>query len=136
MFGMLRMQSALIAEHSGDGALAQRRADEAIDLFEKNSGQSTYQFPIALVQRAGIEQRAGNYAAARSDAERALAFYDTHFGKDVRSASIGDALVALGSAARASGDSATAKERFALAALHYESSLGMEHTKTRATRAF
>jgi eukaryotic-like serine/threonine-protein kinase len=135
MFGMLRMQSALVAEHNGDGALAQRQADEAIALFGRGSGQGTYQFPIALVQRAGIEQRSAHYAAARSDAERALAIYDMHFGKDVRSVSIGDALVALGSAVKASGDAATAKERFALAALHYESSLGIAHAKSRAARA-
>jgi serine/threonine protein kinase len=135
MFGMLRMQSALIAEHHGDSALAQREADAAMELFGKGSGQGTYQFPIALVQRAGIEQRGGHYAAARSDAERALAIYDMHFGKDVRSASVGDALFALGNAARASGDAAVAKERFAQAAIHYESSLGTEHPKTRAARA-
>ena len=134
MFGVLRMQSALLAEHRGDSASAQRLADEAIALFDAGSAKTTYQLPITLVQRAGIEQRAGRYDAARADAERAIAIYDSHFGKDIRSASIGDALTALADALKASGNVDGARARFALAALHYESSLGPDHARTRASR--
>ena len=131
MFAMLRMQAALIAEHGGDAARARHLADEAISLFEAGSTTPAYQFPIALVQRAGIEQRAGRGDAARSDAERALSIYEAHFGRAIRSASIGDALMALGAVALSRENAAAS---FELAAVHYESSIGAEHTKTKSAR--
>jgi tetratricopeptide (TPR) repeat protein len=135
MFGVLRMQAALLAEQRGDSTLAQRLADEAIALFDAGSARTTYQMPITLIQRAGIEQRAGRYDAARADAERAVAFYDSHFGNGIRSASFGDALMALAGALKAGGDGAGARARMALAAIHYDSSLGPQDARTRAARA-
>jgi eukaryotic-like serine/threonine-protein kinase len=129
IFGVLRMQSALLAEHREDPVQARRLADEAIALFEANS-TSSYQFPIMLVQRARIEQRAGRGDAARADAERAIAIYDSTFGKETRSASVGDAWSVAALVFKSEGNAAAARERFALAATHYESSLGPEHAKT------
>jgi serine/threonine-protein kinase len=133
MFGVLRMQSALLAEHRGDPVGARRLADEAIALLETNTAP-TYQFPIMLVQRAGIEQRAGRGDAARADAERAIAVYDSTFGKETRSASVGDAWSVAALVFKSEGNVAAARERFALAATHYESSLGPEHAKTLGAR--
>jgi tetratricopeptide (TPR) repeat protein len=133
MFGVLRMQSALLAEHHGDLVRAIRLADEAIALLETNTAP-TYQFPIMLVQRAGIEQRAGRSDAARVDAERAIAIYDSTFGKETRSASVGDAWSVAALVFKSEGNVAAARERFALAATHYESSLGPEHGKTLGAR--
>jgi serine/threonine protein kinase len=133
IFGLLRMQSALLAEHRGDKGGAQRLADEAVALFESIPTRS-YQFPIALVQRAGLEQRAGRYPAALADATRALKIYDRTFGDSVRSASVGDAWMAAGLASAATGDNQSARQRFAYAADHYESSLGPDHAKTQTAR--
>ena len=134
MFGKLRMQAALLEEQRGAAAAAQRLADESIRLLEQGPGRDSYQFPSALVQKSGIELRAGNLAAARADAGRALQIYDTHFGPTIRSASIGDALLALGKAEQAAGNAALAHEKFARAALHYESTLGLDHPQARAAR--
>ena len=135
IFGLLRMQAALLAEHRGDNPGAQRLADEAVALFE-SMHKDTYQYPIVLVQHAGLEQRAGRYGAALADADRALKVYDRTFGNSIRSASVGDAWMAAAVALEALGDSRSARQRLAYAADHYESSLGPNHVKTQnASRA-
>ena len=131
LFGVLTMQKALLAEHGGDAVGAQRLANEAVALFEANAALN-YQFPIGLVKRAGIEQRAGSFAAARADANRALAIYDGAFGREIRSASVGDALMAAGLAQKGLGDVAAARQCFAQATVHYQSSLGTHNVKTEA----
>ena len=133
MFGVLRLQAALIAEHHGETNLAQRLADEAIAILDKEETRNNYPFAIALVQKSGIERRIGHLDAARADAERAMSYYETHFGK-IYSVNFGDALVAEANIASASGDSALAKDRTALAKLHYESSVGAERAGARLTR--
>jgi tetratricopeptide (TPR) repeat protein len=131
LFGILRMQDALLAEHRGDAAAAKRSADAAISLLESNSAL-TYQFPISLVQRAGIEQRAGLYKEAHSDAERAIAIYADTLGAELRSAGAGDAFMVAAQTSKALGNARAAREQFAQAVLHYQSSLGADHPKTQA----
>jgi eukaryotic-like serine/threonine-protein kinase len=131
-FGVLRMESALLAEHAGDEAKAQRLADEAVAMFNENSPPAYY-FPVVLVKRAEFELRHGQLDQASSDAEHALAVYGT-FGKDIMSACIGDALMTDGKALAARGDVAGARERFAKAALHYAGSLGTENNKTKLSQ--
>jgi serine/threonine protein kinase len=133
LFGLVRMQSALMAEHLADGPSAQRLADESIAVFE-SSPKPAYQFPIALVSRAGLEQRAERFDAALADANRALQIYDRFYGREVRSASIGDAAMAAGRALRATGDQRLARQRFSDAAEHFESSLGADHARTQEAR--
>jgi tetratricopeptide (TPR) repeat protein len=134
IFGVLRMESALLAEHNGDAARARSLADEAIILFETKSPVA-YQFPIALVDRAGIELRQKDYEAASADVTRALAIYDRTFGKDLRSESIGDALMMRGRIASARGDAAAAREDFSTAARHFEASVGGDNVRTKDARA-
>jgi len=133
IFGVLRMQSALLAQHRGEQARAQQLADEAVALLAASATPS-YQFPVVLVQRAQLEQRATRYAAALADAERALDIYDRRFGKEMRSAHIGDAWMAAQLAQAAMGDSSAAGRACALAVTHYASSLGASHAKTRAAQ--
>jgi eukaryotic-like serine/threonine-protein kinase len=133
VFGSLRMESALLAEHSGDEARAQRLADEAVAMFNDNSPPA-YDFPVMLVKRAEFELRHGHLDLAAADAQHALAVYDATFGKNIRSAWIGDALMAEGKVLAAEGDVAAARERFAKAALHYSDSLGPENTKTKSSQ--
>jgi len=132
-FAVLRMEAALLAEHNGDAIQARKVADEAVKLFEDNSTVA-YQFPIVLLERAGIEQRQADDAAARADAARALKVYDSTFGPDLKSASIGDALMMMGRLSVARGDKTAANQYFAQAAVHFEASLGSDHAKTRAAR--
>jgi tetratricopeptide (TPR) repeat protein len=133
VFGSLRMESALLAEHAGDLPKAQRLADEAVAMFNENSPPA-YSFPVVLVQRAEFELRHGHLDQAGSDAEHALAVYDSTFGKNIMSACIGDALMAEGKVLAARGDVAAARERFAKAALHYAGSLGPENKKTKSSQ--
>jgi tetratricopeptide (TPR) repeat protein len=129
-FGVLRMESALLAEHAGDDAKAQRLAEEAVALFNDNSPPAYY-FPVVLVKRAEFQLRHGNLDQAGSDARHALTIYDGTFGKDILSACIGDALMTEGRILAAQGDAAGSKARFAKAALHYVDSLGPGNVKTR-----
>jgi eukaryotic-like serine/threonine-protein kinase len=133
VFGSLRMESALLAEHAGDEVRAQRLADEAVALFNDNSPPA-YDFPVVLVKRAEFELRHGRLDQARADTQHALAVYDKAFGKDILSARIGDALIAEGKVLAAQGDAAAARARFAKAALNYADSLGPENLKTRSAR--
>jgi serine/threonine protein kinase len=132
-FGVLRMDSALLAEHAGDAAKAQRLADEAVAIYNENSPPAYY-FPIVLLQHAQFELRHGRLDAARSDAQHALAVYDSTFGKNILSACIGDALVVEGKVLAAQGDVAAARTRFAQAALNYADSLGPGNIKTSLAR--
>jgi serine/threonine protein kinase len=132
-FGVMRMESALLAEHAGDLPKAQHLADEAVAMFNENSPPAYY-FPLVLVKRAEFELRHGHLDQARSDAEHALSVYDSTFGKNIMSACIGDALVAEGKVLAARGDVAAARGWFANAALHYAGSLGPENTKTKLSQ--
>ena len=134
IFGVLRMEAALLAEHQGDAAQARKLADESIGLFETNSPVA-YQFPIALVDRAGIELRQKDYATAQADVERAQAIYDRTFGKDLRSASIGDALMMRGRILSAQGQAGAARQDFSTAARHFADSIGADNPKTREALA-
>jgi serine/threonine protein kinase len=129
-FGVLRMESALLAEHAGDLPKAQRLAAEAVAMFNENSPPAYY-FPLVLVKRAEFELRNGRLDQAASNAQHALAVYDSTFGKNILSACIGDALMAEGKVLAAQGDVAGSKARYAKAALHYADSLGPENTKTK-----
>jgi eukaryotic-like serine/threonine-protein kinase len=131
-FAVLRMEAALLAEHAGDAIRARQLADEAVKLFEDHS-TVTYQFPIVLLERAGIEQRIADNEAARIDATRALEIYERTFG-DVKSACIGDVLMMMGRLSAAQGDAAAARRYFARAAIHFESSMGSNHARSRMAR--
>jgi serine/threonine protein kinase len=133
VFGSLRMESALLAEHAGDILKAQRLADEAVAMFNDNSPPA-YEFPVVLVRRAELELRLGHLDQARADAQHALTVYDGTFGKNILSACIGDALMAEGKVLAAQGDSPGSKTRFAKAALNYADSLGPENIKTKLSR--
>jgi serine/threonine-protein kinase len=133
VFGSLRMESALLAEHAGDPLKALRLAEEAVALFHDNSPPA-YDFPVVLVKRAELELRQGRLDEARADAEHALAVYDGTFGKNILSSCIGDALMAEGKVLAAQGDTAGSKARFAKAALNYADSLGAENTKAVSVR--
>jgi eukaryotic-like serine/threonine-protein kinase len=133
VFGSLRMESALLAEHAGDVPQAQRLADEAVAMFNDNSPPA-YEFPVVLVKRAELELRHGQLDRARADARHALAVYDGTFGREILSSCIGDALMAEGKALAAQGDAAEARARFARAALNYADSLGPENIKTKLSR--
>ena len=133
VFGSLRMESALLAEHAGDVLKAQRLADEAVAMFNNNSPPA-YDFPVVLVKRAELELRHGRLDQARADAQHALRVYDGTFGKDILSARIGDALMAEGKVLAAQGDAPGARARFAKAALNYADSLGQENVKTRSSQ--
>ena len=133
VFGSLRMESALLAEHAGDVLKAQRLADEAVAMFNNNSPPA-YDFPVVLVKRAELELRHGRLDQARADAQHALRVYDRTFGKDILSARIGDALMAEGKVLAAQGDAPGARARFAKAALNYADSLGQENVKTRSSQ--
>jgi len=134
IFGVLRMESALLAEHQGDAAQARKLADESIGFFETYSPVA-YQFPIALIDRAGIELRLKDYAAAQADVVRAQAIYDRTFGKGLRSASIGDALMMRGRILSAQGQASAARQDFSTAAAHFEDSIGADNPKTREARS-
>jgi len=132
-FAVLRMEAALLAEHNGDAIGARKLADEAVKLFEDNSTVA-YQFPIVLLERAGIEERQADAEAARTDAARALEIYESTFGPDLKSACIGDALMMMGQLSATRGDLTAARQYFARAASHFESSMGGDHAKTRKAR--
>jgi eukaryotic-like serine/threonine-protein kinase len=131
-FNFLRVQAALIAEHAGDGAGAQRLLDEALAMYHDNSPPS-YGFPAALVVRSDFELRRGAAAAAQADAEHALAVYRSTFGRTL-SSSIGDALMADAKALAATGDASGAAKIFSEAARNYKDSLGPENSKTRLAK--
>jgi tetratricopeptide (TPR) repeat protein len=131
-FNFLKIQEALIAEHAGGPARTQRLLDEALAMYHDNSPPS-YGFPALLVLRAEFLLRHGHAAAARSDAEQALAIYRSAFGHTLCS-SIGDALSADGKALAAAGDARAAASAFAEAAQNYADSLGAENIKTRTAR--
>ncbi|HEX3915474.1 MAG TPA: serine/threonine-protein kinase [Steroidobacteraceae bacterium] len=132
-FAVLRMEAALVAEHNGDALGARKLADEAVKHFEDNSTE-VYQFPIVLLERAGIEQRRSDIDAAHIDAARALKIYARTFGPDIKSACIGDALMMMGRLSAARGEAAAAREFFAKAASHFEASIGGDNPKTRMAR--
>jgi eukaryotic-like serine/threonine-protein kinase len=132
-FGYLKMQQALLAEHEGHGAQAQALADSALTPFSDAS--PTYFFPLVLVQHSDFELRHGHIEAALSDAQHALSIYEHTFGTDILSAVIGDALTADGRALAAKGETATAREKFSQAALHYADSLGAEDMRTLKAKA-
>jgi eukaryotic-like serine/threonine-protein kinase len=128
-FNFLRVESALLAEHAGDLAGAQRLLDETLAIYHDNSPPS-YGFPGVLVVRAEFGLRRGHAAAAQADAKHALAVYRSTFGRTL-SSSIGDALMADGKALAAAGDASAAAKAFSEAALNYADSLGPENTKTK-----
>ncbi len=132
-FAVLRMEAALLAEHDGEPIQARKLADESVRLFEDNSTVA-YQFPIVLLERAGIERRLADDEAARTDAARALKIYQSTFGPELKSASIGDALMMMGRLSAARGDMTAAHQYFAKAAIHFEGSIGSTHPKTRLAR--
>ena len=127
-FNFLRVEEALIAEHARDYAGARRLLDDALALYHDNSPPS-YGFPATLVLRAEFELRRGNTAAAKADAEHALAVYHSTFGHTL-SSSVGDALMAEGKALAAAGDAPSAAKSFSEAALNYKDSVGAENVKT------
>jgi serine/threonine protein kinase len=131
-FNYLRVQSALIAEHAGDLAGAQRLLDEALAMYHDNSPPS-YGFPVVLVLRAEFALRHGHRAAAQADAEHALEVYRGTFGHTL-SLSAGDALMADGKALSAAGDASAAGKAFSEAARHYADSLGPDNAKSQTAR--
>jgi serine/threonine protein kinase len=132
-FAVMKMESALLAEHAGNEAQAQGLADDALTLFHENSPPA-YQFPVVLVKHSDFELRHGHADEAKTDAEHALAVYGGTFGKDILSSLIGDALMADGRALAVKGDAPAARDKFSRAALHYADSLGADHEKTKMAK--
>ena len=132
-YAVLKMDSALLADHAGREAQAQGLADDALVMFHENSPPA-YSFPTVLVKHSDFELRHGHIDEAKSDAEHALAVYERTFGNEILSACIGDALMADGRALAAKGEATAARDKFAKAALHYADTLGADNDKTKTAK--
>ena len=119
------MEAALLADARGDNAHAIAWADEAVAMEEGKPG-----FDLPTVRRASIEQHAGLFSKAQADGQRALELFAEKLGKEMQSANIADAHMAIGRAQAALGALAEARDHFSAAEAHYTPTLGAQNDRT------
>jgi eukaryotic-like serine/threonine-protein kinase len=134
-FAALELHEALLAQARRDLKAAWLHAGRAYSIAD-GSGERLYMLPRVLLVRSAIALELSRPADAHADASRAHELFGEASPADLPSSKLGEALLAIGSALRAQGEHAAAREAATKALAHLQPSLGAGHPKTRAARQF
>ncbi|MEP6809543.1 MAG: protein kinase [Chthoniobacterales bacterium] len=130
-FAIVHLQKSLLALAQGDVEKALAEANEAVALIEKNPAARD-RLAIVLVRRAQVLLAAGQFKAAREDADRAVALNAELLGPEMLSSWSGRAYSIGAQAFRAEGRPADACRSYDSAMKHLEKGLGPKHPETVA----
>jgi eukaryotic-like serine/threonine-protein kinase len=128
-FSFVDEHTAMLALARDDAAAALVALDRAI--AHRESALGSVFVPGLLARRSAAHLRLNQLAAARADAERALAIDRASIPPGEFSSNLGRDWLALAYALRAQGENAAARAAFASAREHCEPTLGADHLSTQ-----
>ena len=136
-FASLVSDKSLMAQMQGDFTTALQLADQAVAMDEatvKAGGQGAAYIPSLLVRRSAAELELGQKDRALADAAKALTLQQSATQPGTFSCTTGRAYLALGRALESQGQLEEARSAYRSAAEQLQSTLGPDHSDTRAAR--
>jgi eukaryotic-like serine/threonine-protein kinase len=135
-FASLASERAMIALEKGQVSAAAHLINEAVNIVEaamRSGGDGAFYLPALLTRRSTIELADGHPDQAVLDGARAVSLQSAA-QPGTLSSKAGYAYLALGRALQAQGKNEEARAAFRSAAENLESTLGPDHSDTRAAR--